>query len=126
MSARETSLKLISHCVHKKTLIAENCPTPTNASGYTIVNNILSVAHIFGSVKLFKAYLEVTDEVPVSRSLVLRSELQSSGVSLTDCPHNGRKDVADKMIIGVSPRLNMLYVLNSFIIASGHASLCHG
>lgn len=29
----------------------------------------------------------------------LRSELQSSGVSLTDCPHNGRKDAADKMIL---------------------------
>jgi hypothetical protein len=25
--------------------------------------------------------------------------LQSSGVSLTDCPHNGRKDAADKMMM---------------------------
>ena len=30
----------------------------------------------------------------------LRSELQSYGLSLIDCPHQGRKDVADKMIIG--------------------------
>ena len=65
------------------------------------MNNIRSVAQSFGSVKLFKAYLEVTEQVPVSRTVVLRSELQSSGVSLTDCPHNGRKDVADKMIIGI-------------------------
>ncbi|KAF8803943.1 DUF537-domain-containing protein [Phlegmacium glaucopus] len=77
----------------------ENCPAPSNTSGYAIVNNIRSVAQTFGSVKLFKAYLEVTEQVPVSRAQVLRSELQSSGVSLTDCPHNGRKDVADKMII---------------------------
>jgi hypothetical protein len=81
--------------------ITENCPVPTNTSGYAIVNNIRSKAQTFGSVKLFKAYLEVTEQVPVSRTVVLRSELQSSGVSLTDCPHNGRKDVADKMIIGV-------------------------
>lgn len=31
----------------------------------------------------------------------MRSEMQLSGVSLTDCPHlNGQKDVADKMMIG--------------------------
>ncbi|KAF8803941.1 DUF537-domain-containing protein [Phlegmacium glaucopus] len=77
----------------------ENCPSPTNASGYAIVNNIRSIVQTFGSIKLFKAYLEVIEQVPVSRAAVLRSELQSSGVSLTDCPRNGRKDVADKMII---------------------------
>jgi hypothetical protein len=33
-------------------------------------------------------------------SVVFRSELQSSGVSITDCPHNGKKDVVDKMILG--------------------------
>ena len=65
------------------------------------MDNIRSIAQSFGSIKLFKAYLEV----PLSRPLPLLSELQSSGVSLTDCPHNGRKDVADKMIIGT-------YVLN--------------
>ena len=88
--------------------ITENCPAPANTSGYAIVNNIRSVAQNFGSVKLFKAYLEVTEHVPVSKAAVLRSELQSSGVSLTDCPHNGRKDVADKMIIGTFT-LSLLY-----------------
>ena len=80
--------------------VAENCPVPANASGYTIVNNIRSIAQNFGSVKLFKAYLEIREQFPASRAPLLHSELQSSGVSLTDCPHNGRKDVADKMIIG--------------------------
>ena len=28
------------------------------------------------------------------------SELQSSGISLIHCPHNGGKEVADKMLIG--------------------------
>jgi hypothetical protein len=89
-------LQLISNSIEK-----ENCPAPTNTSGYAIVNNICSIAQTFGSIKLFKAYLEVTEQVPMSRATLLRSELQSSGVSLTDCPHNGRKDVADKMILGI-------------------------
>ena len=63
-----------------------------------MVNNIQQIAHRYGSVKLFKAYLELSDQ---SKSLALRSELQSCGVSLTDCPHNGRKDVADKMMLGM-------------------------
>jgi hypothetical protein len=74
----------------------ENCPAPANTSGYAIANSISALARSFGSVKVFKAYLEISDQ---SRSS-LRSELQSSGVSLVDCPHNGRKDVADKMILG--------------------------
>ena len=65
------------------------------------MNNIRSIAQNFGSVKVFKAYLGLTEQTPVSRVLSLRSELQSSGVSLTNCPQNGRKDVADKMIIGM-------------------------
>ena len=100
VSASDT-LKFISNNKIHNRLIAENCPAPTSASGYSIVNNIRSIAQVFGSVKLFKAYLEVTEQVPMSRPVLLRSELQSSGVSLTDCPHNGRKDVADKMILGV-------------------------
>jgi NYN domain len=102
VSANNVPLKSI---LTVSTDITENCPASANTSGYTIVNSIRSVAQTFGSVKLFKAYLGVTEQVPVSRALVLRSELQSSGVSLTDCPHNGRKDVADKMIIGVSASL---------------------
>lgn len=75
----------------------ENCPAPSNASGYAIANNICALARPFGVVKLFKAYLEISDQL---RSITVRSELQSSGVSLVDCPHNGRKEVADKMLLG--------------------------
>ena len=47
---------------------------------------------------MFKAYQEISDQSKLS----LRSELQSSGVSMVDCPHNGRKDVADKMLLGLT------------------------
>ncbi|CAA7269063.1 unnamed protein product [Cyclocybe aegerita] len=75
----------------------ENCPAPSNGSGYLIARNISTLAQQFGTVKSFKAYLEISEQLP--RALVMRSELQSSGVSLIDCPHNGRKDVADKMML---------------------------
>ncbi|KAH9842933.1 NYN domain-containing protein [Rhodofomes roseus] len=75
----------------------ENCCPSSSMTGYDIVNNIREIAHTYGSVILFKAYLELSEQSP--KSTLLRSELQSCGVSLTDCPHNGRKDVADKMMI---------------------------
>lgn len=81
-------------------LFSENCTPPSDASGYDIANNIRMMAHTYGSVKSLKAYLEITDQVSSARALAMRSELQTSGVSLIDCPHNGRKDVADKMIMG--------------------------
>ncbi|KNZ75414.1 hypothetical protein J132_02746 [Termitomyces sp. J132] len=77
----------------------ENCAAAAQYTGYEIVKKIRHVAHYFGTIKLFKAYLELSDPATFAKSLVLRSELQCSGVSLTDCPHNGRKDVADKMIL---------------------------
>ncbi|KAK7043683.1 hypothetical protein VNI00_008294 [Paramarasmius palmivorus] len=76
----------------------ENCPAPFNASGFSLVNQIREIAHQFGGIKLFRAYADLS-ELTSSRSLSLRSELQCSGVSLIDCPHNGRKNVADQMII---------------------------
>ncbi|EIW60611.1 DUF537-domain-containing protein [Trametes versicolor FP-101664 SS1] len=76
----------------------ENCTPPSTGPGYDVVNNIRQIALEYGSVKLFKAYLELSEQSS-SKTIGLRSELQSCGVSLTDCPHNGRKDVADKMMI---------------------------
>ncbi|KZT65470.1 DUF537-domain-containing protein [Daedalea quercina L-15889] len=75
----------------------ENCSPSCNMTGYDIVSNIREIAHTFGSVTLFKAYVDLSEQSPKSNTL--RSELQSCGVSLTDCPHNGKKDVADKMMI---------------------------
>lgn len=81
-------------------MLSENCHAAAHISGYEIVRKIRHVAHDFGSIKLFKAYLELSEPAANSKSLNLRSELQLSGVSLTDTPHNGRKDVADKMMLG--------------------------
>lgn len=68
--------------------------------GYVVVESIRNVVHNFGHVTQFKAYLEISED----SKKVLRSELQSSGVSLTDCPHNGRKDAVDKMLMVISYR----------------------
>ncbi|OCH95310.1 DUF537-domain-containing protein [Obba rivulosa] len=75
----------------------ENCSPPYSGEGCSIVSNIREIAHEFGSLKQFKAYLQLSEQSP--KSVTLRSDLQSSGVSLTDCPHSGRKDVVDKMMI---------------------------
>ncbi|KAJ4490697.1 NYN domain-containing protein [Lentinula aciculospora] len=78
----------------------ENCSVPSNSSGYDIVRQIRNLAHEFGSIRLLKAYTQLSDQAIHSpRSVILRSELQSSGVSITDCPHNNYKNVADQMII---------------------------
>lgn len=83
-------------CLRK---IQENTPPACTSTGYGVVRQIERVAHKYGFVSLFKAYFEIVGSTP-SRSKTLRSELHSAGVSVTDCPHNGSKDVADKMIIG--------------------------
>ncbi|KAG6821157.1 hypothetical protein H0H93_005377 [Arthromyces matolae] len=77
----------------------ENCCVPAQYTGYEVVKKIRNIAHNFGSIKLFQAYLELSDPTAFARTLALRSELQASGVSLKDCPHNGRKNVADKMML---------------------------
>lgn len=87
----------------------ENCAPPSGTPGYDIVNNIRQLAQNYGSVRQFKAYLGLS-ELASQKSLTFRSELQQCGVSLTDCPHNGRKEVADKMILGIYIRINMLFV----------------
>ena len=79
------------------------------------MKGIRRLAQLYGSVKLFKAYLEISSlesGLLTPRLLTLTSELQSSGVSLIHCPHNGRKDVADKMMLGKYP----LYFLYWYIL----------
>ncbi|KAI8809842.1 NYN domain-containing protein [Cladochytrium replicatum] len=73
----------------------ENAPPPSGVPGYIVVECIRRAVYAFGSIIQFKAYLQVTE----SAKKTLRSELQSSGVSLIDAPHNSRKDAADKMIL---------------------------
>lgn len=83
---------------HCSLVYVENCSPPSGCSGSIVADNIRHVAHDYGCVNVFKAYSELSTFSP--KMVALRSELQSSGVSLIDCPHNGKKDVADKMMIG--------------------------
>ncbi|KAG1756273.1 NYN domain-containing protein [Suillus paluster] len=78
----------------------ENCSPPLNSQGHAIVNGIRRIAHVFGNVTSFKAYLDISSvSLQSPKSVGFRSDLQSSGVSMIDCPHNGKKDVVDKMIL---------------------------
>ncbi|PSR88888.1 hypothetical protein PHLCEN_2v5037 [Hermanssonia centrifuga] len=76
----------------------ENCEMPASADPFTISNGIRRLSQGYGIVKVFRAYFEMSD-LTSQRSISMRSGLQSCGVSLIDCPHNNRKDVADKMIL---------------------------
>ncbi|KIO25037.1 hypothetical protein M407DRAFT_8598 [Tulasnella calospora MUT 4182] len=76
----------------------ENYPPPSKLNGCDMGNRIRRLGQHFGTVVAFKAYL---DQSVTSCTKAMRSQLQSSGVSLTDCPRpdRDRKDVADKMIL---------------------------
>ncbi|KAL0947150.1 hypothetical protein HGRIS_013278 [Hohenbuehelia grisea] len=76
----------------------ENCSAASSISAYSLVENIRNLAHTFGILKSFKAYVDVAQQPSIS-SLNYRAELQSSGVSVTDCPHLGQENVVDQMII---------------------------
>ncbi|TPX63068.1 hypothetical protein SpCBS45565_g06899 [Spizellomyces sp. 'palustris'] len=75
----------------------ENCPPPRGLSGYDIAESLRRVAHTCGSLTSCKAYVEGFEKLMPNKSL--RTELQSSGISLIDCPSNGGKNVADQMMI---------------------------
>jgi hypothetical protein len=74
----------------------ENCRSFLGVPSQNVVKSIRNIAHSYGQITLFKAYTEVT-----SMKASVRSDLQLSGVSLVDCPHNGKKEVADKMMTGI-------------------------
>eukprot|EP00842_Homolaphlyctis_polyrhiza_P004363 jgi/Hompol1/4928/HPOL_004032-RA len=73
----------------------ENCAPPAAVPGYVVVENIRRAITQFGPIVAFRAYFEINE---TSRKN-MRTELQSSGVSIIDTPHNSRKDAADKMIL---------------------------
>ncbi|TCD68928.1 hypothetical protein EIP91_009479 [Steccherinum ochraceum] len=77
----------------------ENCAPQTGGSGFGVAHRLRNIALKYGSIKSFKAYLPPLADQASDKSKTLRAELQSSGVSLIDCQNNGRKDVADKMML---------------------------
>lgn len=74
----------------------ENMPIPNGGCARSIASRLKTVLNPFGSLRQCRAYASIGHNlIPLGK----RSELQLSGWHLVDCPHNGRKDVADKMMI---------------------------
>lgn len=80
-------------------LFSENCPPPSSETGFTTVRKIRQAIHSLGPISVFKAYVDVHLQSSKASS-IKQSQLQSSGVSIIHCPHNARKEVADKTLIG--------------------------
>lgn len=70
-------------------------------STYDVVKNIRTAVNPFGPIKAFRAYSDFSG-FSLPRSLNSRSELSSSGVTLIDCPGDGRKDLSTKILLGSS------------------------
>lgn len=74
----------------------ENAPIPSKRSGREVIERINEVLCPYGHITQFRGYASIgLNHIPEQK----RSDLQQSGCHLVDCPHNGRKEVADKMII---------------------------
>ena len=74
----------------------ENLPIPTTSSGRDVTSRLKSILAPHGDLVQFRGYASIgLGLIPQQK----RSDLQLSGCHLVDCPHNGRKEVADKMII---------------------------
>ena len=74
----------------------ENMPIPTTSSGRDVSSRLKSILKPYGDLVQFRGYASIgLNLIPQQK----RSDLQLSGCLLVDCPHNGRKEVADKMII---------------------------
>ena len=74
----------------------ENMSIPTALSGRDMTSVLKNILAPHGDMIQFRAYASIgLNLIPQEK----RSDLQLSGCHLVDCPHHGRKEVADKMII---------------------------
>jgi hypothetical protein len=74
----------------------ENVPIPAACTGRFAALRVKKALAKYGDLVVFRGYASIgLNNIPQEK----RSELQLSGCHLVDCPHNGRKEVADKMII---------------------------
>ncbi|TFK53041.1 hypothetical protein OE88DRAFT_1734002 [Heliocybe sulcata] len=76
----------------------DNVRPPAPIAGNVLAGNLRALAHRYGSITMFKAYIK-HERLPSPKSVAYRSALQASGVTLVDCPHNDCRDAADKVII---------------------------
>lgn len=74
----------------------ENIHIPADINARDIVNRIKTKLAPHGHLVQFRGYASTgLNLIPPNK----RSDLQRAGCHLVDCPHGGRKDVVDKMII---------------------------
>lgn len=69
-------------------------------STYEMVKNIRSALAIYGPLKSFRLYWDHSGHPFPSTAQRVRSELSASGVTLIDCPAEGRKGAATKKMLG--------------------------
>ena len=74
----------------------ENVAIPTAVSASEVMTRLKTILAPYGRWEQCRGYASIgLNHIPQKK----RSDLQLSGCHLVDCPHNGRKEVADKMII---------------------------
>jgi hypothetical protein len=64
-----------------------------------IVQNIRSSVFPYGTIKSFRVYGNFSGQALV-RATNVRSDLLASGLTLMDCPNDGRKDLGVKIMLG--------------------------
>lgn len=106
---------------------AENIRPPREGTcerpGLDIPSQIYKVASDYGCVKEFRAYSEFPAQSS-HKGIQLREDLTVSGVTLRDCVHNNRKEVVDKIIIGMCACHNL--TLYSPQRHSRYDDVCYG
>ncbi|GAA6041485.1 hypothetical protein JCM8097_001899 [Rhodosporidiobolus ruineniae] len=76
----------------------ENVRFPSQYTPHPALARLRDLALSKGRVQVLKAYMDTEHERAV-RTTALRAQLAQSGWQVQDCPHDGKKDVADKMLM---------------------------
>ncbi|GAA5995914.1 hypothetical protein JCM5350_001944 [Sporobolomyces pararoseus] len=76
----------------------ENIEVPTDVSVARVVSELTTLAKSHGSLSLVQAYMD-TAYGRNGKLQDVRGQLQSNAVTVIDAPHQGRKEVADVMIM---------------------------
>ncbi|PCH40361.1 hypothetical protein WOLCODRAFT_136820 [Wolfiporia cocos MD-104 SS10] len=94
----ETNSSAIPHHNHGVAVFWDYESLPLTAADNEVagqlVKDLTQIAKRHGDVQVLKAFLDRT-RTPAPRSIAV---LDYSGVTVVDCPHNGRKEVVDKRI----------------------------
>ncbi|KAG9004667.1 hypothetical protein FRB90_010792 [Tulasnella sp. 427] len=76
----------------------ESCPSPSKQSLEPTLKTIETLSKSYGPIRAFNVYIDLNRHPEARKAAGIRQQLHSSGVSVLDCPGNGKR-VADKTII---------------------------